>query len=181
MRISVIVPARNAENSLSQAISSLLDQDHDDYEIIVVDNCSTDRTAEIISRCPVKSLSEKMKGAYFARNTGAKIATGSIFAFTDADCIIHKSWLSSLDNAFKDSSIMIAGGPINGYRPKNMIEKFCDRYMFLQERSVELPFFSGNNLAIRSAHFKKHQGFDTNHLFGGDTEFCLSTTKKEIS
>lgn len=83
---SIVVPARNEEKLLAQCLKSLLEQDYvGDYEIIVVDNASTDRTAEIASGFGVKVVYEANVGTGPARQCGLLEARGEIIAFTDAD------------------------------------------------------------------------------------------------
>ena len=92
MKISVIVPVRNNEEMIGDCIESLLAQDYpkEDYEIIVVDNNSTDKTTDIIKKYPVKYLHEEKTGRGIARNTAVKTAFGEIIAFTDSDYIAFR-------------------------------------------------------------------------------------------
>jgi len=80
-----------------------IDYDRDMLEIIVVDGNSTDNTREIVSQYPVKLLLEERHGLNAARNTGIKNSSGEIVAFTDADCIIPKDWISKIVDNFRDS------------------------------------------------------------------------------
>jgi glycosyltransferase involved in cell wall biosynthesis len=91
--ISVIIPAFNEEKFLGNCLFSLKNQDFNDFEIIVVDNNSRDKTSKIAKKFGVKLVSEKNQGAALARNRGAKEAKGEILAFTDADTILPKNWL----------------------------------------------------------------------------------------
>lgn len=86
-RISVIIPAYNAERYLEEAIASVLKQDYAPLEIIVVDDGSTDATAKILANygATIKILTQENKGPAAARNTGITAAKGSILAFLDAD------------------------------------------------------------------------------------------------
>jgi glycosyltransferase involved in cell wall biosynthesis len=89
MFVSVIVPMYNAERYLAVCLDGLVSQDYpsSDYEILLVDNQSTDRSVEIGRRYQrVTLLSEPAPGAYLARNLGIKAARGEILAFTDPDC-----------------------------------------------------------------------------------------------
>lgn len=84
-RISVIVPVFNGERYLSEAIRSILEQSFPPAEIIVVDDGSTDRTAEIAETFSVRYLRQENQGVAAARNTGVDAATGTLLAFLDHD------------------------------------------------------------------------------------------------
>jgi glycosyltransferase involved in cell wall biosynthesis len=81
--LSVIIPAFNEEKFLPRCLESLKNQKFKDFEIIVVDNNSTDKTAEIAKKFNVILVSEKSQGVAYARNKGAEIAKGEILIFND--------------------------------------------------------------------------------------------------
>jgi len=122
--ISVIVPVLNRENDIGRCINSLLALDYPSFEIIVVDNGSTDKTRDIISRYPVKMVVEQKRGAYAARNTGIRLAEGEIIAFTDSDCVVDKDWLKNLVKNYSDEKVGGVGGHLLPYKPDNIIEEF---------------------------------------------------------
>lgn len=86
-RVSVIIPVRNGELYLGEAIESVLRQTHAPYEVIVVNNGSTDRSPSVAERFgrPVKVMDEPVRGSGRARNAGVRAASGDLFAFLDAD------------------------------------------------------------------------------------------------
>lgn len=98
MKISVIVPVYNGEKTLGDCLQSLESCRDAEFEIIVVDDCSTDNTPQIVQKFPrVKLVSLKANlGAGGARAAGLEHATGEIIAFTDADCIVPEDWLESI-------------------------------------------------------------------------------------
>ncbi len=122
--ISVIVPVLNRENDIGRCLNSLLTLDYSSFEIIVVDNGSTDKTQEIVSRFPAKMFVENKRGAYIARNTGLKHATGEIIAFTDSDCVAHRDWLKNLIKNYTNEKVGGVGGHLLPYNPTNIIEEF---------------------------------------------------------
>ena len=111
--ISIVVPALNEEKLLCQCLSSLRKQDYaGDYEIIVVDNNSTDRTREIASRFGVKVASELNIGTGWARQRGLLEAGGKIVAFIDADTIAPRRWLRTLvRHLTRNHKIIAVTGP----------------------------------------------------------------------
>lgn len=123
--ISVIVPVLNRENDIGRCIESLLALDYPSFEVIVVDNGSSDKTQEIVSNYPVKMVVEEKGGAYTARNTGIGIAQGEIIAFTDSDCVVDKDWLRNLSRNYTDEKIGGVGGHLLPYKPGgNIVEQF---------------------------------------------------------
>jgi glycosyltransferase involved in cell wall biosynthesis len=105
--ISIVVPAYNAERFIGGCIESLLALDYpkEKLEITVVDNDSTDRTADIIRRYPVLCFKEPKRGRAAAWNKGAKPASGEIIASTDADCVVDSNWASEINRAFQDPRV----------------------------------------------------------------------------
>ena len=178
--ISVIVPVYNGERTISRCIESLLNQDYPkkNYEIIIVDNNSKDRTAHIIKSYNVKYLLEdRIQTSYAARNTGIRAAKGSILAFTDSDCVASRHWLSEAVKFFSNSNIGCVAGNILGYSPHNFIEKyFIDRGCFDVKRTLEnswfLPFAPTANVFYRKEVFEKIGLFESYWKSGGDVDLC---------
>ncbi len=102
MKISVITTTFNSEKTIAETIESLLNQDYTDFEHIIVDGLSTDKTLEIVSSYQdryfdrLKIISEKDKGLYDAMNKGIKNATGDIIGILNSDDVLAKSNALSL-------------------------------------------------------------------------------------
>ncbi|MDO8614715.1 MAG: glycosyltransferase family A protein [Dehalococcoidia bacterium] len=108
-QVSVVVPTRNRRDLLSDTIGALLAQDMPpgSYEILVVDNASTDGTTELLQAAAMSSpvpftgiRAKRNRGPAVSRNTGVQNARGKIVAFTDSDCVPTHSWLRSMLTAF---------------------------------------------------------------------------------
>ena len=100
-KISIIIPIYNREKTLKPCISSILSQSYKNFELILVDNNSTDSTKEIIQEFQKKdkriiSLLEKEQGIGVARNTGEKHAKGKAILMTDSDCILPRDWIREM-------------------------------------------------------------------------------------
>lgn len=118
MKISVVIPAYNSETMIIDCLDSIADQTYKPYEIIVVDDGSTDRTVDLVegySRFPVKLIkSEKNGGGQVARNIGIKAAQGEWIAFNDSDDIWLPDKLSIQKEALERTGYLVcAGGGIS--------------------------------------------------------------------
>jgi glycosyltransferase involved in cell wall biosynthesis len=110
--VSVVVPLYNEERYIDECLRALTAQDYpeDRYEILVVDNNSTDRSLERVAAYPrVRLLHEPEQGDFAARNRGIVEARGDILAFTDADTAPHPDWLRTIAANMKDGVSLLVG------------------------------------------------------------------------
>lgn len=111
MKISIVVPAYNEEEYLEACLISLKNQIEKPYEIIVVNNNSSDRTVEIAKKFDVKIIKETKQGRTPARNAGFNKARGDIIARTDADTRVPPNWTKRIRQAFeKDPKLLGLSG-----------------------------------------------------------------------
>jgi glycosyltransferase involved in cell wall biosynthesis len=154
--ISVIVPARDAEATIGATLDALAAQDIDrDYEVIVVDDGSTDATATIAAGANglVTVLSEAGAGPGPARNRGVAAASGSVLAFTDADCVPEPSWLREGVEALRDADLVQGA-----VRPDpNAERRPFDRTIWVDGRGA---LFESANLLARRELFERLGGFE---------------------
>ncbi|MEO8577409.1 MAG: glycosyltransferase family A protein, partial [Gemmatimonadales bacterium] len=109
--VSIIVPAFNASAHIAASVASALAQSHDNLEVIVVDDGSTDRTAEVVNGIGdrrVRLLRQENKGQSAALNRGAADATGSYIKFLDADDLLNPSHIESQIAALGGSADKLA-------------------------------------------------------------------------
>jgi|GEM_PF-2770617 len=131
---SVVIPFYNKENSLEACIKSLLTQDFpkDDYEIIAVNNNSTDSSLAILNKYPsIKLLHEKIQNPYTARNRGILNASGKFIIFTDADTEAPKNWLLNIYNVINKNNYDIL---IGWYTPRRNIKLLEMHSLLVSER-----------------------------------------------
>ena len=110
-KVSVVVATYNGSRTLQNCLESLARLNYDDYEVILVDDGSTDRTPELAKSFPsVRYLRQTNQGLSAARNAGIRAATGEIVAFTDDDCRADEDWLYYLVNDLLRSDFAGIGG-----------------------------------------------------------------------
>jgi len=111
-RVSVVVCAYNAERTIDRCLASLAALNYPDYEVIVVNDGSRDRTLEIAESYDFcRIISQPNKGLSVARNVGAEAATGEIVAYTDSDCVTDQDWLNYLVAKMETNNLAACGGP----------------------------------------------------------------------
>jgi O-antigen biosynthesis protein len=111
-RVSVVVATYNGGKTLHNCLESLARLKYDDYEVIVVDDGSSDNTGEILAKHPnIRLHRQENKGLSNARNMGISMATGEIVAFTDSDCVVDPDWIYFIVDAMMSRSCAGVGGP----------------------------------------------------------------------
>jgi glycosyltransferase involved in cell wall biosynthesis len=103
MLISVIIPTYNEEKVIGECLASLRSQTQRDFEVIVVDDGSTDNTKEIVKTFGVKLFGQKHQGPAMARNLGVMHAKGKIIVFVDSDMTFHSKFLRNLIEPIKQN------------------------------------------------------------------------------
>lgn len=176
--VSVIVCTRNGSRTLEACLTSLEKIDYPNFEIIVVDDGSTDATPDIIAAHPrISSIPQEPAGLGVARNTGANHARGTILAYTDDDCEADKDWLTYLMLAFRDPNVAAVGGPNIPPVPQNLAQASViaapggPAHVLLNDTTAE--HVPGCNLAVRKSAFTEVGGFlPKYHAAGDDVDFC---------
>jgi glycosyltransferase involved in cell wall biosynthesis len=187
VKVSVLMTAYNREKYISEAIESVLASSFKDFELIIVDDCSSDRTVEIAKLYEAKDnrvkvyLNETNLGDYPNRNKAASLAIGKYIKFVDSDDKIYKYGLSILVESMEDfpmSSIGIATMPMLdkfGIYPIELNPIESNRFHFVNKIGV----FSNGPLSaiLRSDFFKESGGFSTERMVS-DFKFWLDSSIK---
>lgn len=120
MNVSVVIPVFNEELYLEKCLQSLQQQSEKPYEIIIVDNNSSDNSIAVAQKFPVTIIHQKEKGIIPTRNVGFDTAKGDIIARCDADCILPLDWIKNIKEDFQNQEIDALSGPFTFYDlPKN--------------------------------------------------------------
>ena len=176
---SVVVPVRDGASSLRRCLDALAAQKGvDTFEVIVVDNGSTDASGELARTHPVvtKVVVEPRPGSYAARNAGVTAARASVVAFTDVDCTPEPAWLAVGLTVLDATGADLVGGAIRALAsPQPTMWERYDRAVYLRQEDIVVSagWAVTANLFVRRAVFDSVGLFDGGLLSGGDREFCL--------
>ena len=175
VRVSVVVPARNEEPRIERCLRALLAQDYprELYEVIVVDDGSQDRTAEVAAGLGVTVLRQPPSGGAVARNLGVAHARGEVVAFTDADCVPECSWLRHLVAPFEDAAVGASGGDVAGL-PTSWVARYVEEAgtfrLARRWTTRPWPIFVTANVAYRKSVFEVLGGFEPGLRSASDLE-----------
>lgn len=175
-KISAIICTHNREQYLGAAIDSCLGQDFPDFEVVVVDNASSDRTREIVeARVGVTYVYEPITGLSVARNTGARVAKSDILAYLDDDAVASSLWLKTLYDAYQNNEkLAIAGGKVtllwpDGIKPPQWLSSGLSGNLGAYDLGANVIYIKqpgmtprGLNYSIRRTFLEEIGGFDLN-------------------
>jgi lipopolysaccharide/colanic/teichoic acid biosynthesis glycosyltransferase/GT2 family glycosyltransferase len=180
MYISIIVPAYNAESTLSDCLFALTKQTIplSDYEIIVVDDGSTDRTPEIAQQFPITYIREENQGPAMARNLGAQNAQGEIILFTDSDCIPEPDWIEKMLVPFKTEPDVVGVKGVYLTQQKQLAARFAqaefeERYERLKKYQY-IDFVDSYSAGFKRDVFLSVGGFDPQFAVANNEDVELS-------
>ncbi len=181
--ISVVVPAYNSAKTIEPCLAALRAQTtpHDNYEIIVVDDGSTDATAQLAQAQGVRVIRQPNGGAAAARNTGAHHANGGIVIFVDADSVPDERFVEKMASAFSSSEIAGASGE-KKTRQANVWARFIQmEYDYKYDLIAAHPtidFVDSSTAAYRRDIFLANGGFDTAMMEAEDTELSFRLAER---
>jgi GT2 family glycosyltransferase len=170
-KTSVVIAAYNSQATIGACVESLKTLRYPDYEIIVVDDGSTDSTAQIAEAAGVRVIHTEHRGLASARNLGIEAASGEIVAFIDSDARADSDWLYHLVEAIVRRNAAAASGP--NFAPKGSDRESAYAFAPGIPREVrgagdELIQLCGCNMAITKSALKSVGGFDTSFIAAGD-------------
>ncbi len=173
--LSIIIPALNEQEHLPVLLSSIKNQDFKDYEIILADAGSKDRTVDIAKEYGCKVVKGGLLPA--GRNRGAEAAKGDVLLFLDADVFLPPHFLKNIIEEFKKNNFGIAGFsvlPLDGKLIDEIFFRFLDLFSLLTQKI--LPYSSGAILSKTDMH-RAIGGFDERILFIEDYPYAKSASR----
>ena len=165
MSVSIIIPTFNGVSRIGNCLDALVYQTAGrDAEILVVNDGSTDNTADVVARYSgVRLITQSNAGPASARNRGALEARGTIILFTDDDCVPMPQWLTAMIEPFKDPSVVGVKG-VYRTRQRNLAARFVQiEYEDKYRRMLDLPqidFIDTYSAGFRRDRFLEMNGYD---------------------
>ena len=184
--VSVVVPVYNAAGSLPHCLGALLAQTYpsERYEIIIVDDGSTDASAVVAHSCldnwegVTQVIQKPNAGPASARNRGIEAASGDIVAFIDSDCVAEREWLMRLTDVFRASDDAVAGvgGPIINHSPPGWVSSYLQAANFYRHRMRRgvVDYLVTGNVAFRRSALLAVGGFAVDEgVWGEDADLSF--------
>lgn len=175
--VSVVICTHNGSRTLADCLAGVAALDYPHYECIVVDDGSTDATAEIARSFGVTLIHTEKAGLATARNLGCLAASGAIVAYIDDDTVPDPQWLRYLASAFRESGHAAIGGPNLSPPPRGLVEDCVGRspgnpihVLLTDDEAEHIP---GCNMAFRKEALEELGGFDPRfEVAGDDVDIC---------
>lgn len=192
-KVSVVIPVYDSEKTIQQCIETVLGNKYPYFEVIVVDDCSTDLSRKIIGNVLKKRSftflqNKENRGPGFTRNRGIRIAKGDIIILLDSDSYVQENWIEQHVKAHEEKGILsahIIGGGIEGIH--DTISGRCDGYFnsvlnVPRSKSFFLKRFHlpTNNMSIKKKVFGKIGYFIEDAKSGEDVVFCHLALKNKL-
>jgi glycosyltransferase involved in cell wall biosynthesis len=162
-KVTVVVITYNAQDELKECLASLENQDYTRKELVVVNDASTDKTSaflrefEKLAKVETKiTTNQRNLGVAGSRNVGIQLATGDIIAFTDADCVVDRRWISELVEGYKIEGVYAVGGSISNRSTKNVWELIDKGQNFVASQEGYVSFIQGCNMSFDAVTLRKY-------------------------
>jgi len=178
--ISVVIPCYNSEDTIKRALTSVYDQTYKNFEIILVDDGSIDRTRLVIeefflnkSSINHKYIYQENSGPSKARNTGVEASSGKYIAFLDSDDEWHERKLELQVNIIEEKNLDFIGSTYTYENFSNFEEKYCNILKYDFKKLILSNKFSTPGVIIEKELFKTLNGFDTSMKYAEDYDLWL--------
>ncbi len=180
---SVIIPALNEELYIDKLLKSLTQQSFKDFEVIVIDAGSTDKTLAIVSgfkkNLNLKIINTKVRNVPLSRNIAARKARGNIFCFIDADNYISSKFLEFSKNYIVDNNydmIIPKFTPDNNRLSNKILYKLSNAVVSFTLKTPRI-YTTGGNIVVNKKYFSKVNGFDPKIFIADDQDFVRRVKK----
>lgn len=175
IKVSIVVPVYNRADMLADVITALLQQTHPS-EIVVVDDGSTDNTADVAKAYPVRYVHQENRGPAAARNKGFQMSTGQVVAFTDSDCIARPDWIEKLLEGFAHDDNGVVAGSYDIANPVRLLPRLIHEEIKGRhaEFKTHIRAFGAYNVAVKRNVFEDVGGFDESYRTASGEDNDLS-------
>jgi len=172
---SIIIPAKNEEAYIGRCLDSILHTDYprDRFEVLVVDNGSSDRTALIAAAKGASVFSAPEETIAGLRNFGVRRALGQILVFLDADCSVSSTWLDEAARYLTAHSIACFGAPPGIPEQATWVQKAWYQVRRNPREIMEVEWLESMNMFVRRDAFESVDGFDERLITCEDYDLCL--------
>jgi glycosyltransferase involved in cell wall biosynthesis len=177
MKISVIIPCLNGASTLAEQLDALTRQKSKPWEVLVVDNGSTDNSKAIAIRYQNRLLNFRIvdatarRGSAYARNEGAKTATGDVLLWCDADNVVDSGWIKAMQNAFTHYDFVSSRLDYKLLNSPNA--QGVQENGLMNFKPPWLDHAASCGIGIKRSIHESIGGFDENMMLGDDTEYCV--------
>lgn len=179
--VTIIIPVKDGEKTIAQCLKHLSSLDYPAFDILVVDNGSTDSTRRIVEELKIPLLIEPVASRGRARNVGWKSSSSDWIAFVDVDCFVSKDWLSKLmESALQWKADILQGpiiaqgdhhSPLEAFRQFRQKFKTRNSYTWLTTINHQSPLLNGAALLVKKDCLIKTHGFDEALIRHQDIDF----------
>lgn len=181
--LSVVIPCLNEEHFLPFLLKNLNSQTYSNFEVIVVDGHSDDKTAQVTknfpSKYPLKLYNTTVRNVGFQRNLGVKKAEGKVIVFFDADTQIPKNYLKKIAQTFKTKHphLLTTYIKVNSTKPIEKIYELQSNLLFEFGKISKTGSSYGSMQAVKRSAFLDIGGYDTKTRFGEDGQLFFKLLK----
>ncbi|OGJ13142.1 hypothetical protein A3K62_02350 [Candidatus Pacearchaeota archaeon RBG_16_35_8] len=183
-RISIIVPAYNEEKSISKCLESLIRQTDRDFELVVVNNNSTDRTAEVAKKFVKRVYLERKKGYHNAVKRGINETRGDVVAICDADTIYPRDWIQTAKEEFATHENAVAVYGLGTFYDAPKAMKWINENVYygfmLTMAKLGVDVTNGFNFFIKRKAYLQAGGYDPKVYNSEGLDINLGARLKKI-
>lgn len=182
MQISVVIPMYNAEGTIAQTLEGLKSQATKDFEVIVIDDGSTDAAPQLVAQfskqsdLPIRLIRQENSGPAKARNLGVEHSNGKLIIFLDSDCIPPPNWVEAMASPLKGSIV----GCNCGYKVKNdssLVARYIDYEIAKRHQNIvgkNIDTIGSYSASFVKDVFQAAGGFNTEYTAASTEDFDLA-------
>ncbi len=178
LSVSVVIPAYNCEGTIKKTLQSVFAQTYPSINVIVVDDGSTDKTAQIIqSFNGVTYFYQKNAGPAAARNHGAKESKDEIVFFTDSDCVPAQDWIEKGVKPFQEERVVVVAGSYGIVNEENILARCIHKEILYRHHHLMPRYpkvFGSYNFGVRKKVFEEVGGFNESYRYASGEDNDLS-------